>query len=200
MSRKKQEHSTPPEGEAGPADQRPPSGNRNRVGSIDDAGSVPTWKTIALGTCRSVTELHAALKAAGMNIGDLAEEALDQLTLAGEAMQVDLVVRSGVELGITAEDTTLAEAAERAKAVGLALCPAEVGPQLRLQYPDQPLGEFLRIAMAPLATEHGAVGFTVGNGGAGLLLIGNDSHPDRPLAAILHFVFVRSAEPRERRP
>ncbi len=160
---------------------------------------VPPWKTVVIGNRRSIAALRAALNAAGMAIGDLAEEALDRLTLAGEPVEVDLVVRSAVELGITAEDTNLAEVAERAKAFGLALCPAEVGPQLRLQYPDQPLGEFLRIAMRPIVTEQGAVGFTVGNGGAGLLLIGNDSHPDRPLAAILQFVFVRSADPRERR-
>ena len=159
---------------------------------------VPTWKTVVLGNRRSIAALREALEAAGMAIGDLAGLALDRLTVAAEPVQVDLVVRSAVELGITSEDTNLAEVAERARAFGLALCPAEVGPQLRLQYPDQPLGEFLRIAMRPIVTEQGTVGITVGNGGAGLLLIGNNSHPDRPLAAILQFVFVRS-DSQERR-
>jgi hypothetical protein len=31
--------------------------------------------------------------------------------------------------------------------MGLWLCPAEIGPQLRLQYEDQKDGEYIRIAM-----------------------------------------------------
>jgi hypothetical protein len=74
------------------------------------------------------------------------------------------------------------------------LCPAEVAPQLRLQYPDQPPGEFLRIAMAPIATNRGDVGFVVGNGGLGLLLIGADGRPHRVVSPMVRFVFVHPGE------
>jgi hypothetical protein len=79
--------------------------------------------------------------------------------------------------------------------VGLELCPAEVGPLLRLQYVNQPVGEFLHIAMQPIATYRGDLtDLTVANGGAGLLLIGGDGSPDLKLHSTIKFVFVRPAQ------
>jgi hypothetical protein len=68
----------------------------------------------------------------------------------------------------------------------------EVGPALRLNYLDQPLDEFLRIAMKPVALYSGAlVAFTVSNGGAELLLGGRNGHPDVKVPGATRFVFVR---------
>jgi hypothetical protein len=76
--------------------------------------------------------------------------------------------------------------------LGLELCPAEVGPQLRLEYLNQPVGEFLHIAMRPVATYRGdLVDLTVANGGAGLILIGGDGSPELNLHSNVKFVFVR---------
>jgi hypothetical protein len=67
----------------------------------------------------------------------------------------------------------------RAVSLGFELCPAEVGPALRLDYLDQPLGEFLHIAMKPVARYTGElVNFVVGGGGLGLLLVGGNGDPD----------------------
>jgi hypothetical protein len=50
----------------------------------------------------------------------------------------------------------------RAVALGFELCPGEVGPALRLNYVDQPPGDFLHIAMKPVAKYNGAlINFTV---------------------------------------
>ena len=79
-----------------------------------------------------------------------------------------------------------------AVAQGFELCPAEVGPALRLNYLDQPLGEFLHIAMRPVARYTGElVDFSVGNAGAGLILIGGDGHPEVMLSGAERFVFIR---------
>ena len=97
-------------------------------------------------------------------------------------------------LGFGEAGASLKEIYARASRLGLALGPAEVGPALRLGYLDQPLGEFLRIAMNPVARYGGEpVDFTIGNGGAGLLLIGGDFRSGLVVSGATRFVFVRHA-------
>jgi hypothetical protein len=73
-----------------------------------------------------------------------------------------------------------------------ALAPAEVGPQLRLQYPDQPIGEFLHVGMNSINTWSGEpVIFALVNGGAGLILIGTESSANAKISATTRFLFVR---------
>ncbi len=59
---------------------------------------------------------------------------------------VELVRLQVRDLGFTNSPTT-DQLYERAEKLGLELCPAEVGPQLRLQYTNQSGGEYLYIAM-----------------------------------------------------
>jgi hypothetical protein len=64
-----------------------------------------------------------------------------------------------------------------------------------LQYFDQPIGEFLNVAMAPMVTLNGESAiFAVGNGGDGLLLIGNKAEADTKFYALTRFVFVRPTD------
>ena len=58
--------------------------------------------------------------------------------------------------------------------------------------PDSPLGEFLNIGMAPIATRDDRREiFTIGNGGAGLLLTGTKADDDTKFHDSARFVFVR---------
>jgi hypothetical protein len=57
-------------------------------------------------------------------------------------VELDLVVLSVFKLGFS-DRASLHDIYARAVAQGFELCPAEVGPALRLNYLDQPLGEFL---------------------------------------------------------
>jgi hypothetical protein len=78
---------------------------------------------------------------------------------------VDLVVVSGADLG-TPTEPSLADVYARAHGHGLSLAPAEVGPQLRLEYLDQPIGEFLHVGMKPINTWSGEPTiFVLVNGG-----------------------------------
>jgi hypothetical protein len=156
---------------------------------------IQTWKRISIGNYRNPNALRAALDAANMHIGDSADEILGRpgFSFSRTEIDLDLVILSGADLGF-AGHAALADIYRRAVQLGLELCPPEAGPQLRLQYRNQPVGEFLHMAMSPLATYHGAlVDLTVGNGGAGLILIGGEGNPDLKLHASVKFVFVRPA-------
>jgi hypothetical protein len=71
------------------------------------------------------------------------------------------------------------------------LCPAEVGPQLRLDYRDQPRGESLIIAMEPVNTYNGdPTILSLMNFGAGLALVGSDGRAEFMVSGYLRFVFA----------
>src|SRR5262245_4163276 len=126
-----------------------------RAASVDAKATtnISIWKTIVLGTFKNARALREALLAAHCRIGDLADEILYGPDIIVNRMRtVDLVVLSVAALGFGAEGASLADIYARAGELGLELCPVEVAPQLRLQYLDQPLGEFLHIAMEPITT------------------------------------------------
>ncbi len=163
-------------------------------------GVLNVWKTVTLGRFANSFALRNALDAASCGTGDLAEEVLARpaFTLASTRTDVDLVVVSAAALGLATETVSLREVYDRAERLGLSLAPAEVGPELRLQYLDQPIGEFLHIGMKPIVTWGGdPVIFVVVNGGAGLILIGKNVSADDQIPARSAFLFVRPREPQK---
>jgi hypothetical protein len=161
---------------------------------IESAASTGVWKSIQTGTFRSKTALYEALEDAHCGIGDTAEQILvtPEFVLSGIAVSLDLVVMSLPELGFARKKVELREIYTQAQKLGFALPAAEVGPQLRLQYLDQPMGEFLVVAMAPIRTRTGASCiFIVANGGAGLLLLGAEVNDSTEYYPSSRFVFVR---------
>jgi uncharacterized protein YjiS (DUF1127 family) len=151
---------------------------------------VPVWKTITVGTFADSFALSNALDAVGCGIGNSAWEILARptFTLSATKTNVELFAVSAVELGFEADTASLADIYARAQ-----LAAAEVAPQLRLQYFDQPAGEFLIIGMEPFKTWNGEpIILTVANGGAGLILIGQDGSADAQISVVSRFLFVRS--------
>ena len=156
-------------------------------------GNLPTWKTISLGTYASATAMLAALDAASVHVGDTAEAALHRPAFVVGRTQTDvqLVVVSAAELGFDGR-ASLGAIYTRASKFGYEPCPPEVAVQLRLHYRDQPVGEFLDIAMQPVPTYGGdLIDLTVANGGAGLMLVGAAATLDTLADPALRFVFVR---------
>jgi hypothetical protein len=171
-----------------------PPTNRPQI-AVRSAVDVPVWKTITSGTFSDLFVLSNALDAAGCGIGNPAGEILARptFTLSATKASVELFAVSAAELGFQTDTASLADIYARAKQLGFRLAAAEIGPQLRLQYFDQPIGEFLVIGMEPIRTWKGEpVILTVANGGAGLILIGQDGSADAQISAASRFLFVRS--------
>jgi hypothetical protein len=150
------------------------------------------WRTTTLGSYKGVNAYRDALDEAKIKIGDAADEILGRAAFpyAREKTVVELTVVSAAELGVESE-SSLADFYNRARQLGLMLCPAEVAPQLRLDYRDQPFGETLIIAMEPVNTYSGEPTIlSLVNWGSGLALLGGTGRSDFMVPSYLRFVFA----------
>lgn len=151
------------------------------------------WKTIKLGTgFKAAYDFRTTIVEKGMKVSDLAGDILSRpaFRAAGEGMEVDLIKVTVAELGL--ECVRGKQIYARARELGLDLCPAEVGPQLRLQYKDQPDGECLVVGMEPILGSVAALSvFSVGRHGSELRLHVHCGSPDTPWNSLTQWVFVR---------
>lgn len=151
------------------------------------------WKTITVGNYRSAIALHDALAAHDVHVGDLAGQMLRLPTfrLVSTPTRINLSLIAVRQLVPGSDRASFAQIHAQAIETGFDLCPAEAGPQLRLQYPDQKLGEYLVIGMKPVPAADGSDAcFIVGNGGAGLIIIGRSAGADAMIASRSRFVFA----------
>ena len=114
------------------------------------------WRTIKLGTLKNSDALRKAMKKADFKIGYGGNDILGKpaFTVVSAEEEIQLVNLSVADLGFK-EGANYGNICAKAKELGLELCPNEVGPQLRLQYKNQPKGEYLRIAMEPITDSDG---------------------------------------------
>jgi len=164
-------------------------------GGVTSTGelSFPSWKTITLGTHKDTKALFKALENAGVNIGDYARFMMkhSMFSIATTETEINLVKVTVAELGFP-NSATRAQICEAALKQGLFLCPAEVGPQVRLQYLDQPRGDWFRIGMEPIPDSGGDPNvFDVGHDDAGRWLNSNWYRPDNVWDASCAWVFCR---------
>ena len=123
------------------------------------------FRTITLGTYKDVPTLKSAITDAGFQISDYASDIMDQpaFTIAPQEEKIRLVEVSVADMGFP-NGTNYRSIKDRVVGTEIQLedglyevqlCPAEVGPQLRLHYKDQPKGEWLRIAMEAITGSDG---------------------------------------------
>ncbi len=100
-------------------------------------------------------ELQAEMKRQNIQIYSYAQSMLDSrdFTTLKKPEPADLVRLKVRDLNL--DNPTTENIYQRAEELGLELCPAEVGPQYRLQYTDQPMDEYLYIAMKQITDFNG---------------------------------------------
>lgn len=153
------------------------------------------FRTIDLGTgLITLSDFERALAAKKCRCNDWAKDILCKydFTVSPTPLTVDLVRLTNRELGFPKE-ATFAQTCKAAQDLGLKLCPAEVGQQLRLQYLDQPRrNNWLYIAMKPITDSGGHLSlFEVAGFADGLWLFANYANPERVWHADCAWVFVR---------
>lgn len=115
------------------------------------------WKTVCLGTgIKSAEDFIQALierevLTSLFNEDDDVKNILrsSAFVVAEKETEIHLARVSVTEIGLK-DGATYGQICERAEALGLQLCPLEVGPQLRLQYTDQPIREWINIGAEPV--------------------------------------------------
>jgi hypothetical protein len=118
------------------------------------------------------------------------DQMMKKVVVADSEIEVDLVVVTPRELGFT-ENTRFDVICERAVSLGMERPSAEVGPQLRLQYADQPQDDrMMIIAMEPITSSDGVLElFGLGHGNSAPWLFSIYGAPDRVRGLDGRFVF-----------
>jgi len=117
-----------------------------------------TWRTVELGPKFQTTAQFRVLCREQFHISHDANDILYKAMFFRSLVKrrVKLVLVGSSDLGLTANSHhTVREACDVAKPLGFKLCSAEVGLQLRLQYPDQERPERCYIGMEPIMDSRG---------------------------------------------
>ena len=113
----------------------------------------PAWRTLTVNpNLRTADDFRRALTDKGFLISGWANDILDRanLTVPESVTELELVVLSNAKLGFP-NGAIYGDTCRRILELGYDLCPPRAGPELRIQYSDQPLGEWLILAMEPVA-------------------------------------------------
>lgn len=126
-----------------------------RFPATNGTSNWPIWKTLMIGS-KTAKQLREELAKGGFRVSELASDIMGNpaFTTLVEPVDVPLVRIKVRDLGFT-EMPTITQFFARAKERGLDLCPAEVGPHLRLAFKEQPNGDWCWIAMNPISASGG---------------------------------------------
>ncbi len=150
------------------------------------------WRTIETNSnIKNAKDAEDILEQQRFKIYDYAKEMLKKTIFSGEKQKYKVVSFSVESLGFS-NGAKYKDIIAKAKEFGLELCPAELGPQLRLQYKDQPNNEYLRVGMEPIVGSGGCLRvFRLFRDGSELWLGSGDGDPGDVWDADDRFVFVR---------
>lgn len=155
----------------------------------------PVWKKIWLGVDpKTADEFRKILKRSSFHLSNWAAEILDQpdFMVSSEELELELVLVTIEELGLSTGATHL-DIYARVQELGLELAPAEAGPVLRLQYSNQPKGEYVLVGMDPITDSNGypSIFCIAGHASDRLWLSARSVYPDRIWKDTHLWVFVK---------
>lgn len=147
---------------------------------------------------KSAEQLISEMEAAGINLSDYARSMLlnkAEFISTKNPEEMTLIRLTVGDLGFKTSATTT-QVFERAEELGLELCPPDTGPNYRLKYRNQPLGEYFRIGMKPISDSDGDPSvFRLSRDGVGLWLYGDWAGPVYTWSPDSKFVFrLRKSE------
>lgn len=153
--------------------------------------NVPPWYTVKLGTKKTPDEYREALNSAHMCVDAWGSEILNSIICSQTEIDLDLDIICPRNFGFV-YGTKLRVFIKSVLSDGVhILCPAEVGPALRLQYGNQPSKEWICIVMeAVTICNNNFALLAVGNNGE-LCLRGFHGDPETFLEANDQFAFAR---------
>ena len=138
---------------------------------------------------QSPEQAKTKLESKGVWISDYGKDLLDKTEYSKEQKQYKLVQFTVGQLGFP-QGATTDQIYAKAQELGLKLCPAEVGPQLRLSYPGK---DWKLIAMKQISDRDGSPNvFYLSSGGSGLGLDVVDAGPSSGWGSGGRFVFLAS--------
>ena len=136
-------------------------------------------------------ELLKELKEKKINISDYAKDMMENkdFTTSKKPEQIQLIRLTVGDLGLK-DGATTKDIYERAEELGLELCSAETGPNLRINYENQPLGDWFRIAMKQITDRDGDLNvFYLARDDDGLWLRDHWDNPENRWHSYNKFVF-----------
>lgn len=145
-------------------------------------------KNIEITTTKTSEQYTKDLEKEGYLVSSWALDILNKMEVLKQNENIDLVTLSVRQLGFP-NSATLQEIYDRAKEFGLGLCPPQVGPELRLNYKNQPNNEWLTIAMESVIGHGDWRLFRVRRGGSGSWLDTGGGGFDAYWGGNIHFVF-----------
>ena len=140
--------------------------------------------TVMLGTGqKNGAEFSQLLKSSGRVVSQLADNLLCQPEFSNSIsrikMEVFVAFVATPQLTGKEHGGTNREVYQGAYRLGLEDCPAELAAQIRMEYCDQPLGEWINIGMKPIRNSDGGLEiFDIGGTGQGLILDSRRGDPE----------------------
>ncbi len=108
------------------------------------------WKTVEIGSYKSADEILEALITGGFRVNERAAEVLERIPVSGAGTKIETSLLRVGDFGFMFP-ARYDRLCERVKERTPNILQAIVAPYLRLQYREQPIGEYIIVIMEPVS-------------------------------------------------